>query len=394
MKKYIKKEAENIFGWLQDIRHHLHENPELSFEEYQTSAYVKAQLENMGFQDITMMGGTGVVLDIKGDKPGSKVLALRADMDALPIIETNEIQYKSKVPGIMHACGHDVHTTCLLGAARILYQIKESFGGTLRLIFQPGEERVPGGASILIKEGVLQKPDVQHIIGQHVMPYLPVGQVGFRKGLYMASTDELYITIQGKGGHGAMPHQGKDAVLMAAHVIVALQQVVSRNTQPILPCVLSIGKVEANGATNIIPDMVKLEGTFRTLNETWRKEAHEIIRTLAEGVVKSMGGEAIVTIEKGYPFLVNEPELTQRCQDAAIEYLGEENVKELDIWMAAEDFAWYSHEIPGCFYRLGVRNEAKGITSGVHTSTFNIDEDALKTGAGLMAWLAWKELTT
>jgi len=373
-------------------RRHLHANPELSFQEYNTSAFVEKQLRSYGIEDIEKKADTGLVALIKGKNPEKKTIALRGDMDALPITESNEVEYKSTNPGVMHACGHDVHTASLLGVARILQEVKEDFEGTVKLIFQPGEELVPGGASLMIKDGALENPKPASIIGQHVMPLIDVGKVGFRKGMYMASTDELYLTVKGKGGHGAMPENLIDPVLISAHIIVALQQVVSRRASPKTPSVLSFGRVEAMGATNIIPNEVKIEGTFRTLDENWRKEAHQAMTKIAQGIAEGMGGSVDFEVRNGYPYLINEPELTERAQNAAIEYLGQENVEDLDIWMAAEDFSYYTQEMPGCFYRLGIRNEAKGITAGVHTPNFNIDEDALEVGAGLMAYLALQEL--
>jgi amidohydrolase len=313
-------------------------------------------------------------------------------MDALPIQEMNKQPYASKVDGVMHACGHDVHTASLLGTAYILNQLKNEFGGTVKLIFQPGEELLPGGASIMIKEGVLQNPAPQAIIGQHVMPFIPAGKVGFRSGIYMASTDELYVTIKGKGGHGAQPHQNIDPVLITAHLIVALQQIVSRNADPRLPTVLSFGKINANGATNIIPGEVKLEGTFRTFNEDWRKEAHVLMKKMAEGIAESMGGTCEFNIMHGYPFLINEPNLTANARGFAEDYLGADNVVDLDMWMAAEDFAFYSQVTNACFYRLGTGNTEKGTTHSVHTPNFDIDEDALKISSGLMAFMALKQL--
>ncbi|MNE27548.1 N-acyl-L-amino acid amidohydrolase [compost metagenome] len=314
-------------------------------------------------------------------------------MDALPIIEANDVEYKSKNEGVMHACGHDVHSASLLGTAKILSSLKSEFGGTVKLIFQPGEELLPGGASIMIKEGVLENPKPNGIIGQHVMPLIDAGKVGFRSGQYMASTDELYITVKGKGGHGAQPHMNIDPVLISAHIIVALQQVVSRIADPRLPSVLSIGKINANGATNVIPNEVKMEGTFRTLDEKWRKEAHVRMKKIAEGIAESMGGSCEFTIANGYPFLVNEEVITAAARKSAEEYLGKENVEDLDIWMAAEDFAYYSQVTNACFYRLGTRNEERGITSSVHTPTFDIDEKALETSTGLMAYIAVKEMS-
>jgi amidohydrolase len=373
-------------------RRHLHANPELSYVEFKTSAFVEEKLKSLGITKIDKKATTGWSALIEGKNPSKKVVALRADMDALPIIEANDVPYKSTNEGVMHACGHDAHTASLLGAAKILNELKDDFEGTIKLIFQPGEEVVPGGASLMIKDKVLENPRPEGIIGQHVMPFIDAGKVGFRKGIYMASADELYITVKGKGGHGAMPETLIDPILIASHMIVALQQVVSRAASPKIPSVLSFGRVEALGATNVIPNEVKIQGTFRTLNEDWRAKAHEKMLQIAHGIVEGMGGELDFEIRKGYPFLKNDPELTGRSQIAAIDYLGAENVLDLDIWMAAEDFAYYSQEINGCFYRLGTRNEARGITSGVHTPTFDIEEDALEIGAGLMAWLAVSEL--
>lgn len=373
-------------------RRHLHAHPELSFKEFKTAAYVKEKLHEIGITKIESKADTGWAALIEGRNPGKNTLALRADMDALPIIEANDVSYKSQNPGVMHACGHDVHTASLLGAAKILHEIKDQFEGTIKLIFQPGEEVAPGGASLMIRDKVLENPTPSGIIGQHVMPFIPVGKVGFRPGIYMASADELYITVKGKGGHAAMPETLIDPVLIASHMIVALQQVVSRAASPKIPSVLSFGRVEALGATNVIPNEVKIQGTFRTLDEPWRAKAHEKMLQIAHGIVEGMGGELDFEIRKGYPFLKNEPEMTARAKHAAQEYLGDENVLDLDIWMAAEDFAFYSQIVDGCFYRLGTRNEAKGIISGVHTPTFDIDEDALEIGSGLMAWLAVSEL--
>lgn len=372
-------------------RRHLHAHPELSFEEHETAAFIASKLDALGIT-YKRMAGNGLVGFIKGDKTSDRVIALRGDIDALPILEANEVPYKSKNPGVMHACGHDVHTSSLLGTARILSELKAEFGGTVKFIFQPAEEKLPGGASLMIKEGVLENPKPDAILGQHVMPLIDAGKVGFRSGKYMASTDELYVTVNGKGGHGAQPQQNIDPVLITAHILTALQQVVSRIADPRLPSVLSFGKVIANGATNVIPNEVYLEGTFRTLDEDWRKEAHLRMKKMAEGIAESMGGSCDFNIVNGYPFLINEPKLTASVREAAEAYLGKENVLDLDIWMAAEDFAYYSQVADACFYRLGTRNEGKGITASVHTPTFDVEESALETGSGLMAYLAIKQL--
>jgi len=391
MIKTIQDLASRIHANIVAYRRHLHRHPELSFEEYKTAAFVKEELDKLGIPYVEM-ANTGVVGVITGDVSSDQVVALRADMDALPITEVPGRVYGSLNPGVMHACGHDAHTASLLGTAAILQSMKSSFAGTVKLIFQPGEERLPGGASLMIKEGVLQNPAPQAVIGQHVMPLIPAGKVGFRPGKYMASADELYVTVRGKGGHGAQPHQNIDPVVIAAHIITALQQVVSRFADPKLPTVLSFGKVVANGATNIIPSEVHLEGTFRTLDEQWRKEAHERMKKLATGIAESMGGTCEFEVRLGYPFLVNEERLTAELRSYAVEYLGEENVIDLDIWMAGEDFAYYSQVTDACFYRLGTGNEARGITSAVHTPTFDIDEQSLAISTGLMAYLALRRL--
>ncbi len=372
-------------------RRHLHANPELSFHEYQTSAYVAARLDELGIS-YQKMANTGLVALIKGSKPSDAVVALRADMDALPIVEANDVPYKSKNEGVMHACGHDVHTSSLLGTAKILTELKDEFAGTVKLIFQPAEEKLPGGASLMIRDGVLENPKPQAVIGQHVMPLIESGKVGFRAGKYMASTDEIYVTVHGKGGHGAQPQQNIDPVLITSHIIIALQQIVSRVADPKMPTVLSFGKVIANGATNVIPNEVYLEGTFRTMDEEWRGKAHEKMKKMAEGIAEAMGGSCDFNIVRGYPFLINEEKLTAQVRGFAEDYLGKENVLDLDIWMAAEDFAYYSQVSDACFYRLGTGNEERGITSSVHTPTFDVDEDSLKLSTGLMTYIALKQL--
>ena len=374
-------------------RRHIHQHPELSFQEFETQAYVKERLAQMGIES-TPLANTGLVALIKGNNPERRVVALRADMDALPILETNDVPYKSQNPGVMHACGHDVHTASLLGTAHILQSIKDSFEGTVKLIFQPAEEKAPGGASIMIQEGVLEKPKPASIFGQHVATNVPVGKIGFREGMYMASTDELYIKVIGKGGHGAMPDACVDPIVIASHIIVAMQQIISRNKNPKLPSVLTFGKIEGLGATNVIPDEVNIAGTFRAMDELWRAEGLAKMKKLAEGIADAMGGSAVFEVLKGYPFLQNNPELTRKAKAAAIAYMGAENVVDLDLWMAGEDFAFYTHHVDACFYRLGVRNEAKGLIHGVHTPSFDIDEKALAIGPGLMAWLAVNELNT
>jgi len=388
----IKSLSEAYFSDIQAIRHHLHSHPELSFQEFETADFIEAELRKMGITDFERKAETGITFMLKGREDNGKVVAMRADIDALPIIEANEVSYKSQNEGVMHACGHDVHTSSLLGAVRILKELKDHYSGTVKVIFQPGEEKLPGGASVLIKEGILENPKPDRILGQHVMPLIPAGKVGFRKGMYMASADEIYFTVTGKGGHAAMPENTVDPVLITSHIIVALQQIISRNCSPKIPSVLSFGRVEALGATNVIPNEVKVEGTFRTYDEEWRAEAHVRMKKMAEGIAESMGAKCDFQVMKGYPHLKNHPEYTQANIEAAKAYMGDENVEEIDLWLAGEDFAFYSHHVDACFYRLGTRNEAKGITSGVHTPTFDIDESALKTGMGLFAWLTIAEL--
>ncbi|MCE7993889.1 MAG: amidohydrolase [Roseivirga sp.] len=374
------------------VRRHIHANPELSYQEYETAAYVAEQLRQIGLDPVEGVAETGVTAMIEGKNPGSKTVALRADMDALPIVEANDIPYKSKNEGVMHACGHDVHTSSLLGVARILNEIKNDFEGSVKLVFQPGEEKNPGGASLMIKDGVLENPKPASMVGQHVMPFIPTGKIGFREGMYMASADEVYLTVKGKGGHAALPDKVIDPILIASHIVVALQQVVSRNADPKTPTVLSFGSIQGGSATNIIPEEVKLKGTFRALNEEWRFEAHKRIRKMAESIAEGMGGSCEVNISVGYPFLENDPGTTRAARKAAEAYIGSENIVDLSLWMGAEDFAYYSHVVPSCFYRLGTGNEEKGTTRGVHTPLFNIDEDAMELSIGLMAWIAVSQL--
>lgn len=389
---HIKKLSEKHSAAVVSQRRHLHAYPELSYQEFNTARYVAEELRKMGLSPTEGIATTGVVAEIQGKYPSKRTIALRADMDALPIQETNDVSYKSTIPGVMHACGHDVHTSSLLGTAKILQEIKDHFEGTVRLIFQPGEEKNPGGASYMIRDGALKNPQPSGIIGQHVFPLLPVGKIGFREGMYMASCDEIYLKVIGKGGHGAAPDLAIDPVLIASHIIVAMQQVISRNASPKQPTVLSFGKIIGEGATNIIPNEVNIAGTFRAMNEEWRELALTRIKKLAESIAEGMGGKCEVDISRGYPYLENNPELTRRLRAAAEQYVGSENVVELDITLGAEDFSYYSQVIPASFYRLGTRNEAKGITSYVHTPTFDIDEHSLTIGPGLMAWMAVNEL--
>jgi amidohydrolase len=388
IKQLAKDYLPDAIAW----RRTIHMHPELAFEEYETASFIIARLTEMGISHQKGIAKTGVVGLVEGRKPASKVIGFRADMDALPINELNNKEYRSLREGIMHACGHDLHISCLLGAARILHEIRDEFEGSFKMIFQPSEEKYPGGASVMIKEGVLENPRMDKVYGQHVLPTLECGKVGMKSGMYMASTDEIYITVKGRGGHAATPELNIDPVLIASHIIVALQQIVSRNATPSIPSVLSFGRIVANGRTNIIPDQVVLEGTFRTYNEKWRAEAHDRIIHMSKSLAESMGGSCDVFIDKGYPFLVNDEETTRHAFRDAQDFLGKENVVELDLRMTAEDFAYFSQQIPSCFYRLGVRNESRGITSNLHTATFDVDEQSLETGMGFLAWLTFKEL--
>lgn len=391
----LRELADGAFGRTVATRRDLHRHPELAFDEHRTAGVVAQRLTELGIPHQTGVAQTGVVALIEGTASGAAdgpTLALRADMDALPILETNTHDYCSTVPGRMHACGHDAHTASLLSTAALLQSLRHELPGRLKLVFQPSEEKIPGGASVMISEGVLENPAVAAIIGQHVMPQLPVGQVGIRPGLYMASTDELYLTVRGRGGHGAQPHLAIDPVVTAANIIVALQQVISRRNDPRRPSVLSVGRVIAEGATNIIPDSVYLEGTFRAFDEGWRMEAHGHIRKIVEGLAASFDCQAELEIRRGYPVLRNDEALTGRLRADISAYVGEENVVDLELWPAAEDFAFYTQQVPGCFYRIGTRNEARGIVHGLHTPRFDIDEEALRLAPGLMAWLAIQEL--
>ena len=385
LKEKIKTLASRYFEKYRQVRRHLHAHPELSYQEYNTSIFVQDKLRELGIP-FTVMAETGVVGIIQG-RSSERVIALRADMDALPIQEENNVPYASTVSGVMHACGHDVHTTCLLGAAEILNELKSEWDGTIKLIFQPGEEKNPGGASILIKEGVLESPAPQAIYGLHVHPLLETGKLSFRSGKVMASADELYITIKGKGGHAASPHQTTDTILTASHLVVALQQVVSRNNDPFSPSVLSICSFQGGHTTNVIPSEVSLKGTFRAMDEAWRFEAHKRITEIVEHLAKANRAEIELKIDVGYPTVYNNPALCNHARLLGEEFIGTSNVEETELRMGAEDFGYYSQKIPGCFFRLGTGNKEMGITSGVHTPRFDIDERAIEIGIGIMAFI-------
>lgn len=392
----IKTLANQYFNEVVSIRRYLHQHPELSFEEFNTSKYVCSILDKYNISYKKDIVKTGIVAIIEGKNPSKKTILLRADLDALPIEEKNNVEYKSQNIGVMHACGHDVHTASVLGTAIILNQLKNEFEGTVKIMFQPGEEVLPGGSSLMIKEGVLQNPKVDVAIAQHVFPSMEVGKVGFREGMYMASTDELHITITGKGGHAAMAGDYNNPLVVAAHIITEIEKQfpfvidaegVARNTQNNIPTVIAFGKIEGKGATNVIPESVYLAGTFRTMDEVWRKEVKGKIKEIINRVSSQYNTKADIKIMDGYPFLTNDVEVTKHCKQAAIEYLGKDNVEDLPLRMTAEDFAYITQEVPSCFYRLGTGNKLKGIISGVHTATFDIDEKALEISSGLMAWM-------
>ncbi|MBT3208597.1 MAG: amidohydrolase [Bacteroidetes bacterium] len=388
LKTIIKELSDKYFSEIQNIRRHIHSNPELSFEEFETSKYIASKLEEYNIPFISGIANNGIVATIKGKANSNKIVALRADIDALPITEKNDIPFKSKVVGKMHACGHDVHTASLLGAAKILNELKGKFSGIIKLVFQPAEEKAPGGAKAMLEENLFGSEKPNLIIAQHVMPSIDVGKVGFKSGMYMASTDEVFITVKGKGGHAALPHEITDTVLIASHIVVSLQQIVSRHAPASIPSVLSFGRFIADSALNAIPDEVKISGTFRTMDENWRKEAKQKIKTISESIAKGMGGECEVNFIDGYPFLVNDPKITSQAKEFTSDFIGTENIEDMEIRMTGEDFAYFSQEYPATLFRLGTRNIKKNITSPLHSSTFDVDENSLKLGAGIMAWLA------
>lgn len=391
IQKKIQQLAESVFEKACLHYRHLHQHPELSFQEHETANYVISSLSDLGIECVTM-ANTGVVAMVRATHhtDNQPCIALRADLDALPILEESGVEYCSQNIGVMHACGHDVHTSILLGVASVLVALKEDLPQPVKLIFQPGEEKNPGGASLMIEAGVLHNPPVEEMYALHVFPEMETGKLGFKEGIYMASCDEIYMTIQGVGGHGAMPHQCVDPIWIGASIVTNLQQIVSRKCDPKIPCVLTFGYFEGLGETNIIPSTVSLKGTFRTMNEVWRKQAWELIETQAKLIAESVGGTVEVTISKGYPFLSNDPVVTQKMRSKAISFFGETKIEELPIRLTAEDFAFYSHHVPVCFFRLGVRNESRGITFGVHHPKFTIDEDAILIGIEALTLAAFQ----
>ncbi|MEP7321393.1 MAG: M20 family metallopeptidase [Saprospiraceae bacterium] len=387
---YLSKSKEYLSETIR-VRRYLHQHPELSFEEHETATFIEKTLQSYGI-NTERRCTTGVVALIEGQhnlSTNSACLALRADIDALPIVENASTSYSSKNKGVMHACGHDVHTASLVTVARLLNESKSDWSGQVKIIFQPAEEKFPGGASLLIKDGILEDPKPEAILAQHVFPELESGKLGFRSGPFMASADEIFLKIHGKGGHGAMPHTTRDTILIASHVIIALQQIVSRNNNPLTPTVLTLGKINSTGgATNIIPGEVSIEGTFRTFDETWRQEAKGLIKKITTGIVESMGGSVEIDIKDGYPVLVNEAHTTGLMKKWAIDLLGPENIVELPMRTTAEDFSYYSRELPACFYRLGTARPGHAGEKRVHTPDFDIDENAFVTGVSFMTYAA------
>ena len=383
----IKSETEKIFSNIVEFRRHLHMNPELSFEEKETSTFISSVLTEHKIPHDTGIGGFGIVAKLEGSGSGPNVL-LRADMDALPIQEINEVDYKSKNPGVMHACGHDVHTSCLLGTVIVLNKLKKHWSGKIIGIFQPAEEKTPGGALAMIQDGLLEKYKPEIAFGQHVHPPLEVGKLAFVEGPSMASADELHLTVKGRGGHAALIKDCIDPVPVAAEIISNIQHLVSRKADPFIPTVVSIGSVQTvGGSFNIIPSEVKLSGTIRTFNEEWRAELHEFLEKICKQIAIAHGAACEVNIHKGYPALFNNPELTGKARKYAEELIGSENVVDIGPRMTAEDFAYFGKHMPACFFRLGTNTPGKKITP-IHSPDFDIDERALITGSMAMSWLA------
>lgn len=383
LKTKIKALSKVLLPQIIEIRRHLHRHPELSFQEHETSEYIKSILINWEIPFQENIADTGIVVLLQGKNPKKKCIGLRADFDALPIMEENKVEYCSENNGVMHACGHDAHTASLLGVINILNQLKNEWEGSVKFIFQPAEERLPGGAQQMIKEGVLENPKVDCMFGQHVFPDLEVGKVGFKIGMYMASTDELHITIKGKGGHAALPEKNKNPIEVSSKLLSDLYAYFEEQNEVL--SVFSIGFIQGLGSTNVVPNNVEMMGTLRATDEAWRAKAHKRMLKIVSNLEQKHEIKIDLEIRKGYPFLENNEELTTKAIEIAKEYLGEENVVDLPVRMTAEDFAYFTKEVPSCFYRLGTANKHKGITHGLHTPRFDIDENALEIGMGLMA---------
>ncbi|MFM2290606.1 MAG: hypothetical protein RIS29_419 [Bacteroidota bacterium] len=389
MQEYIKELATQNYQYVVDCYQHLHAHPELSFEEYQTSLFVQTKLKEMEIPFRAGIAGTGILGRIEGKNPSKKIIALRADMDALPVCESTDIPWKSKNENIMHACGHDAHTSCLLGAAKILNQLKDKFEGTILLIFQPGEEKAPGGARLMLEDGLFDEYQPEIILGQHVSVDFPTGTMAFLPGMIMASADEIHVKVRGTGGHGALPHLCNDTVLATAQTLVALQQVKSRLCHPLTPMVLTFGKFVAGGAQNIIPHEVLLSGTLRTVDENWRTKAKEHIRRIIHETCAAYGCTAEIEMPDGYPCVINNAEVTSKSITFAREFIGDENMRTLEMRMTGEDFSFFTQKYPSMFYRFGIKGDTNQDTGGLHSSNFKLDLKSLETGMGGMAWLAW-----
>ncbi len=388
--EYFRQQAIQTASTVKSIREWLHQHPELSFNETQTAAFISAKLTEWNIPHKTQVGGNGIVAWIKGKQEG-KTIGLRADIDALPVEEKNNLPFNSQNKGIMHACGHDVHTATLLGALYLLHQIKDVLCGTIYGIFQPAEEKLPGGAIAMLNDPFLQAITFDAVIAQHTYPDLPANYVGLKAGAYMASTDEIYVTISGKGGHAATPHQINDTVLTASQIVISLQNIVSRKAKPTIPTVLSFGKLIANGATNIIPNEVKLEGTFRTFDEAWRKEALTLISSMITTIAQANGCKADVNIVNGYPSLFNNPNLCEEFIPLAKEYLADDKVVELEMRTTAEDFSYFAQRFPSLMYRLGTGGE-EYCSYPLHSPNFNVNEQVFSFAHGLLAYVAYKLL--
>lgn len=388
IKQMAHAQRDRVIEW----RRWMHRHPELSQEEYGTMAFVAERLREMGLEPKTGIGKTGVMAMLRGNEPDSYCVALRSDYDALPITECTGLPFASEKPGVMHACGHDMHTCSLLGAIKILTQLRDHISGSLMFIFEPSEEKYPGGARMMMEDGLFDEVMPNEIYSFHCLPEMDCGKVGMRKGKYMASTDELYWTVKGLGGHGATPHLSVDPIVVASHIVIALQQVVSRNAAPMMPTVLTIGKIqEVGGRTNIIPDTVKMEGIIRTFDEKWRLEAHEKIRKISTGVAEAMGAECDLFIDYGYPYVFNDDACTQQVHDNACAYIGEENVEWLDLRMTAEDFAFFAQKIPACYFRIGIHEPGTPF-SNLHRPNLIVDERSLELANGLVAYNAMMAL--
>lgn len=377
----VEQLAENFFEKTVDLRRQIHAYPELSFQEFQTAELVFNTLQALSFDDVYRCAKTGVVGVLKGKNSDKYCVGLRADMDALPIQELTNCSFKSVHNGIMHACGHDVHTANLLGVAMILSELKNEWEGQVKFIFQPSEEKMPSGAETMIREGVLENPRINCLLGMHVHPELEVGNVGFCAGKFMASADEIYLTVKGKGGHAAQPQNFISPLLIASKVLLALDELNDKD----FPVVLSFGKIIAEGATNVIPEKAEIAGTLRCFDEKKRSEIHHKINSICKEIAQASKGECEVKILKGNPVLTNHELLTNYCKDVAANTMVK--VQELPKRMGSEDFAFYTEKVPSCFYRIGVGNLAKGIHSPIHTPTFDVDENCLKTATILMSWL-------